>query len=449
MSATYAPGTILGSYRIEDVLGEGGMGIVYLATHTRLGRRVAIKVLRPEYTSDPRALARFFGEARSVNKIAHQNIIEVTDFVEQPGADNYYVMELLEGVSLAELVSLGGMLELPRSLAIMTQLAQALAAVHRAGIVHRDVKPHNVILIQRDGRADFVKLVDFGVAKLVGSTDEPVAAETSIFGTPRYMAPEHRSGAAVDHRADIFSFGVMFHELVTGELPKPGVLPGQIAGLPHTIPHALEAVIVQCTSLDPAGRPRDLDDVAERLLKIQRTLAVPAPTPVHADATVGVQAPAPRRRRWWIVALVALAPLAGAAAVLAWHPQRHDPPAAAGSSAGSGSNVAAQVAAELAKADQRIADGRFVANSGDDALAHLLAARALDPGNAGVRDRLHAIATKYQQLADQALAAGSLAEAAAELQTVVSAEPDNAAAAAKMHEVEDLILNEQRTGSTR
>jgi len=173
--------------------------------------------------------------------------------------------------------------------------------------------------------------------------------------------------------------------------------------------------------------------------------AVRAPEPsLSRDAVAGATDDAVRGRgRWWLAAVAALA---AAAAVIAFQSTRRgEPPAPVAG----GSSVAAKVEAEIAKADRRISEGRLVAEGGDDALDHLLAARALDPANPGVRERLHAIADKYQQLADQALAAASLTEAAAELQTVVSAEPDNAAAVAKMREVEDMILSKQRASGPR
>src|SRR5439155_5555087 len=132
----------------------GGVGIVYLATHMRLGRRVAIKMLRPQYTNNPQAVHRFFAEAHAVNQIHHPSLVQITDFIEQPGADNYYVMELLEGTSLAKLIATEGVLPLSRSIGIMIQVAAVVEAVHRAGIVHRDLKPDNVFLIERAGESD-------------------------------------------------------------------------------------------------------------------------------------------------------------------------------------------------------------------------------------------------------------------------------------------------------
>ncbi len=467
----YAPGTILGSYRLDEVIGRGGMGIVYVATHTRLDRRVAIKVLRPEYAGDPQALHRFFAEARAINKIAHPNIIEVTDFVEQPGADNYYVMELLEGGSLADVVEAGGIPELPRSIAIMTQVAEALGAVHRAGIVHRDLKPQNVVLIERAGQPDFVKLVDFGIARIDG-TDErrPFDSDTEVnFGTPKYMSPEQASGEPVDVRSDIYSFGVMLFELVTGRAPRPGADHDETAanlrtGGPHEIPRSLEGLILACLATDPNDRPARIEQVAARLVAIadehgwiiyelslgpshQAASSGQLPTsppdvrapelPTPPTVAAATAAPARALRMWLIVAVGVACGAIAIVAVLMLGGRR------SGSEAPD-SNLQAKVQAELAIADQRIADGRFVAPGGDEALDHLLTARALDPTHRGVQDRLAAIARTFETLADQALAVGSLAEAAAHLQTVLIVEPANTVAGAKMNEIEEKILNQQR-----
>jgi serine/threonine protein kinase len=494
-SARFAPGTILDSYRLDEVLGEGGMGIVYLATHTRLGRRVAIKVLRPEYSDNPQALRRFFAEARAVNKISHPNIIEITDFVDRPGDVHYCVMELLDGVSLAELISTGGILSLPRSLAIMTQVAEALGAVHRGGIVHGDLKPHNVVMIERAGQTDFVKLVDFGIARFVGTADDAVSVHDSgvgaILGTPKYMSPEQASGKSIDHRSDIYSFGVVLYELVTGLAPHAGAdfgefvvslhtvaptPPHKITGLPHEVPKSLEDLILACLAKDPSERPGRIEQVAERLVAIadeqnwiiyELSLTpkpyaqiaqildddVLAPTPrVQApepplDSTrppvvAGAARPAaaPVRGVWPIAGAGAVAVAIAIVALLV----------SSGRGSGSvspdasGSGIHAKVQSQLAIADERIAAGRFVGPGGNEALDHLLAARALDPADPGVRDRLGAIARKFEHLADQALAADRLEEAAVDLQAVLMVEPNNEAAANKMNEIEAKILKRQR-----
>ena len=466
----YTPGTILGSYRLDEVLGTGGMGIVYVATHTRLDRRVAIKVLRREYAGDPQALHQFFAEARAINKIAHPNIIEVTDFVEQPGADNYYVMELLEGGSLADLVDAGGILELPRSIAIMTQVAEALGAVHRAGIVHRDLKPQNVVLIERGGKPDFVKLVDFGIAKFDSAPGKkrPADSDTEMnFGTPKYMSPEQARGESVDYRSDIFTFGVMLFELVTGRAPEFGANHDETAanlrtGGPHAIPRLLEDLILWCLAEDPNDRPARIEQVAARLVEIadennwivyelslapshSGRLPTPAPDARAPELPTSPPVALPPSRAVRIGLIVAVGVACGAIAIVA---------VLMLGGGGSGNNapsasLQAKVDAEVAIADQRIAEGRLVAPGGDEALDHLLAARTLDPTDRAVHDRLEMIARKFEQLADQALQAGSLVEAAAHLQTVLLAEPTNTAVAAKMNEIEEKILQQQRTNPRR
>jgi serine/threonine protein kinase len=484
-SKRHPPGTILGSYRLQEVIGEGGMGIVYLATHSRLGRRVAIKMLRSHYTDNPQAVHRFFAEARAVNKIHHPHIVEITDFIEQPGADNYYVMELLEGTNLAQVTGTSGIMPLPRSIAIMMQVASVVDAVHRAGIVHRDLKPDNVFLTERAGQQDFVKLVDFGVAKLVDDSDDFVSTHNThpgaILGTPDYMSPEQASAAAVDHRTDIYAFGAMLYEIATGRLPLTGANfgelvvqlltvtptpPSKVPDLPHEIPKALDDLIMSCLAKQTIDRPDSMETVLEQLREVadaqdwivyelnvmasgphfarpasipsgQIEPLLPAPPAPRASEPV-IERPAPatapiaRRRMWPIAVASAVAVVLGVVVYVAL------------SRGHAGEGVSAQVQAELALADQRIADGKLVASGGDDALAHLLAARKLDPANAAVRDRLHALAEKYQQLADAALKADSLAEAAAQLQVVLDAEPENAAAAAQMKDIESKMLDRQR-----
>jgi tRNA A-37 threonylcarbamoyl transferase component Bud32 len=280
------PGSVLGAYRLIQLLGEGGMGRVYLAEHTRLGRKVAIKLLRGEYSSNPIAIRRFFAEARAVNRISHENIIEITDFIENPGSDNYYVMEFLKGNSLDELLHQESVLPLSRSLGIAVQVASALGAVHDAGIVHRDMKPANIFLTERSGRADYVKLLDFGIAKLTdvgeGVTLQKTAAGT-IMGTPEYMSSEQAAGRSVDYRSDIYSFGVILYELCAGKRPfeakSYGELvikhmtivprrPSRTKDLPHHIPDELEALVMHCLEKEPEQRPQTMHEVETRLRAI-------------------------------------------------------------------------------------------------------------------------------------------------------------------------------------
>src|SRR5512138_1145984 len=182
-------GQTIGSWEIVDLLGKGAMGHVYRARHARLGREVALKVLNAEFVARPDVVQRFFREARVVNDIDHENIVEVSDFVEQPGLA-YLVMELLEGESLRDLMNLRGRKypQVKRIVAILRQVCGALEAAHAKGVVHRDLKPDNVFVTKRDG-ADFVKVLDFGIAKLRDSGDDQASTVSGmILGTPHYMA---------------------------------------------------------------------------------------------------------------------------------------------------------------------------------------------------------------------------------------------------------------------
>jgi serine/threonine-protein kinase len=212
-------GTALGSYELVGLLGRGAMGCVYRARHIRLGREVAIKVLNPEYVARPDVVERFFREARVVNDIDHEHIVEVTDFVELPGLA-YLVMELLDGTSLRELMAQRGRKYPPlnRMLRIVTQVCEALEAAHEKGVVHRDLKPDNIFVVERDG-ADFVKVLDFGVAKLRDPVDHAATSAGMVLGTPHYMAPEQALGRDVDRRADVWAAGVVLYELLSGTVP--------------------------------------------------------------------------------------------------------------------------------------------------------------------------------------------------------------------------------------
>ncbi|MCC7000351.1 MAG: protein kinase [Deltaproteobacteria bacterium] len=248
-------GSVVGSYRLVSLLGEGGMGLVYLAEHTRLGRKVALKMLRPEMARDVAMVRRFFAEARAVNKILHPNIVEVTDFVEDARGDNYIIMELLAGVSLDKVIA-QGVPPLSRSLPIAIQIASALGAVHDAGIVHRDLKPENVFLRERTNQHDVVTLLDFGIAKLMdGVNGVPVSrtAAGMIVGTPSYMSIEQAAGKDVNHLTDIYAFGVVLYEMVTGRLPYR---PPASSSWPCSTPAARRSRRPRCPGCPTWCRPR-------------------------------------------------------------------------------------------------------------------------------------------------------------------------------------------------
>lgn len=285
-----APGTVLGSYRIIEVIGEGGMGTVYSAEHLRLRRKVALKVLHPNCATNPVNVSRFFGEACAVNQISHENIIEITDFFDGDGAYKYYIMELLEGHNLHQLLKSEGVPYFDRSLDIVIQVAEALGEVHEAGIVHRDLKPANIFLIERAGQTDFVKLLDFGIAKLIdvptGESLHKTAAGT-LLGTPDYMSPEQSAGRDVDNLTDMYSLGVILYELATGRRPFSAsscaellvkhmtaapVPPSEVRNRPFDVPLALEALILECLQKRPEHRPQSMKEVATRLRDIRGRL---------------------------------------------------------------------------------------------------------------------------------------------------------------------------------
>ncbi len=285
----------LGSFRLVERLGDGGMGAVYRAVHDRLGRVVAIKLLHKDLTSDRGLVGRFFAEARAANTIRHEHVVEVYDFVES-GDDVYFVMEYLKGEDLHDAIhkprtrgrAAGAGMEPVRACAILEQIAAALHATHARNIVHRDLKPENVFLSEKDGRPDFVKIFDFGVAKL----DRPDGRSTvqgAVLGTPEYMAPEQASGGAVDGRADIYSLGCIAYEMLTrrqifGGGTQPEILVRQMTVTPppprtHApeIPPALDAAVMRALEKDPARRPQSALAFAESLaVALGRALASPA-----------------------------------------------------------------------------------------------------------------------------------------------------------------------------
>ena len=309
-------GDVLGQYRLERVLGEGAMGRVFQARHVSLARPAAVKVLRAEHAKNTHLIQRFFHEARAVNQINHAHIVEILDFVEETAVSGrarvYCVMEMLEGQSLTELLS-RQQLGVTRAVGIVRQVCDALQAAHDVGVIHRDVKPDNLFVLERDGH-DFVKVLDFGVAKLVaplGDVPMTTTVEGTIVGTPAYMAPEQATGGNADARTDLYSVGVVLYELLAGhppfQAPAFGQLVAQVLSSPppplpaqtlngERIPHALGTVVKRCLAKNPEDRYPSLRELA-------RALESAAQTPVRRGP--------PR----WMVAALAVATL-GAGALL-------------------------------------------------------------------------------------------------------------------------------------
>ncbi|MBA3393891.1 MAG: serine/threonine protein kinase [Deltaproteobacteria bacterium] len=219
--------TLDGRYFVDKKIGEGGMGVVFAARHAVIERPLAIKVLKREVMRDAATIKRFVQEAKAASRIGHPNIVDVTDFGTTPDGMTYSVMEFVEGPTLGGALRAAAPFPMSRAIRIAVQIARALGAAHDKGIVHRDLKPENVFLVDRDGRPDFVKIVDFGIAKVApqaGAADEPrLTRAGSVFGTPEYMAPEQAAGRSdTDARVDVYALGVILYEMITGQVPHRG-----------------------------------------------------------------------------------------------------------------------------------------------------------------------------------------------------------------------------------
>jgi serine/threonine-protein kinase len=269
-------------YRVVRLIGEGGMGQVYEAQHVNINKRFALKLLRPEIVSNVEAVARFRQEAWSASSIGHENIIEIEDFATLPSGSVYLAMEFLEGKALSERMREEPPPSFGESLDIMLQVASGLAAAHDKGIVHRDMKPENVFLTQKHGRPR-VKILDFGIAKVSGAEGNKSLTRTgTIFGTPHYMSPEQALGKPLDHRADIYSVGVIMYELFTGKVPFEaesfmGILTKHITTQPmpprqaapeRQIPEAIEAVILRALAKEAEERYQSMAELAGDLAAI-------------------------------------------------------------------------------------------------------------------------------------------------------------------------------------
>jgi eukaryotic-like serine/threonine-protein kinase len=284
--------TIAGCYVIEDLLGEGGMSTVYRARHKLVDRPCAVKVMNPVLATDAKVRERFRREARSTQTIAHPNVIEIFDQGEMEDGIPYIVMELLAGSTLAALVEAGAMPPV-RALPIMIQIARGIARAHDLGVVHRDLKPDNIFIVARDDGRDLVKILDFGIARSRADTRLTNAGE--LFGTPQYMAPERITSGEAGPSVDLYALGIIFFEMVTGQLPfnandpatflirhmkDPAPAPRSLDG---RVPERLDALILQLLEKDPRARPVDAHRVEHDLVEIARAVRVPVPPEPEAD----------------------------------------------------------------------------------------------------------------------------------------------------------------------
>ncbi len=310
-----SPGTQLGPYEVQTLVGVGGMGEVYRARDTRLNRTVALKILPSQVAADPSRRQRFEQEARAASALNHPNIVSVYDIGEQAGLA-YIVSELIEGESLREVLQRGP-LPISRVIDVAGQVASALAEAHAAGIVHRDLKPENIMLT-RDGRA---KILDFGLAKQIGPVsggshpDAPTATQTvagMVMGTAAYMSPEQIRAEPVDYRSDIFSFGLVLYECIAAKMPferatsvetMAAILREDPAELPETVSPALREIVWHCLEKEPQRRFHSARDLGFALRTVSSSAARPAVA--AAEAPDAKPARGARRRKWLWPAIAA------------------------------------------------------------------------------------------------------------------------------------------------
>jgi eukaryotic-like serine/threonine-protein kinase len=250
-------------YRILKKIGEGGMGSVYLAEHIAIEKKIAIKVLLHEYARKQDLKERFLQEARAAARIGHENIVDITDFGSTPNGSVFFAMEFMDGRDLSHVIRDDGALKWDRAKPILAQICRALGAAHSKEIIHRDMKPENIYLIHREGNNDFVKVLDFGIAKVSGMSDgeRRLTRTGMIFGTPEYMSPEQAQGHRPDHRIDIYATGVIMYEMLTGDVPfKADTFMGILTK------HIFEQPLPPSEVCPDAAIPADVEDIVMKAL---------------------------------------------------------------------------------------------------------------------------------------------------------------------------------------
>jgi serine/threonine protein kinase len=304
-------GHTIGNYKITAKLGEGGMGVVYLAEHPVIGKKVAMKAIHPELSKNSDVVSRFITEAKAVNQIGHEHIVDIADFGNTSEGEFYFVMEYLQGESLSDRLRRETRLEVGPALGVSAQIADALGASHSQGIIHRDLKPENIFLCNRGLSRDFVKVLDFGLAKLT-LNDQHVTHKTrtgSVMGTPYYMSPEQCEGKIeIDHRADIYSLGVLIFEMLTGKVPFGGegygeiivkhvtMPPPSVRSVVPELPEYLDQILFRALAKDRNERFQTMAELRDALLDPERYISSAPVIGVPEDLSGIARAAAPMAR---------------------------------------------------------------------------------------------------------------------------------------------------------
>ncbi len=316
---------LIGQYVIRERIGDGGMGAVYRAEQPSVGRDAAIKVLHPSLSSAPGMTERFQQEARAASQLNHPHIVTIYNYGSMDDGTLFLAMEYLDGVSLQKLVARGP-LPPERAVRIAAQIADSLDEAHRNGVVHRDLKPHNVMIVQRGQQEDFVKVLDFGIAKVQGVD---MTSEGLLCGTPRYMSPEQLRGEKVDGRSDLYAVGVVLFEMLAGRTPFEA---DSILGFAHKhmnepppslsevarrqkVPKALEDLVQRLLAKDPADRPQSAGELSSALATAMEepeaeavtALARPAPASAPIVRTESAALVTTRRAWRWLAATTSAA----------------------------------------------------------------------------------------------------------------------------------------------
>jgi len=304
VSDSLPAGTMIGEYQLDGELGQGGMGRVFAAHHPTIGKRVAIKVLELSFSCDPTQVKRFTDEARAVNKIGHPNIIDVFSFGKLDDGRQYFVMEFLEGETMASWLAKGRP-DFAEARRLLMQVCEALEAAHREGVIHRDLKPENLWIARPKHGQPFIKVLDFGIAKLIETEEAKGKTRTgTVMGTPLFMSPEQCTGRGVDHRTDIYALGAIMFCIYCGRPPFDGdstaeIIAAQLYSAPPkpstfaALPPALEALILACLEKNPTLRPSSAAELGMRVKDAASVAGVV--TAVHAPIHRGGDAAAMTR----------------------------------------------------------------------------------------------------------------------------------------------------------